>query len=102
MRNAQLNTRKTALAIAVGATVGLAACGGGGGGAPVATVPPNPWMTALILAEQAAASTDTAKEGVANKRAKLLIAAMTLEPKMQQLTCAVPGVIPEFPNCKGG
>lgn len=95
-----LRTRKTALAIAVSATLILGACGGGGD-APVAAVPTNPWMTASILAEQAAASTDTAKEGVANKRAKLLIAAMTLEQKMQQLTGSVPEIVPELPECKG-
>ena len=55
-----------------------------------------------VLAEQTAATSDAAKEAVANKRAKQLIAAMTLEQKMQQLTGAVPGVIPELPSCKGG
>lgn len=96
-----LRTRKTALAIAISATLILSACGGSDG-TPIVAVPTNPWMTASILAEQAASSTDSAKEGIANKRAKLLIAAMTLEQKMAQLTGAVPEVIPELPACKGG
>jgi beta-glucosidase len=98
MRHAQLCTRKAIVAIAVGVALIVVACGGGGDD-PAAT---NAWMSSSILAEQTAASTDTAKEAVANKRAKLVIAAMTLEQKMQQLTGAVPGVIPELPNCKGG
>lgn len=102
-------TRKRCLAMAVGLVMaaGLVACGGGSDGdsggttssAPSASV--NPWMTAAIVAEQAAATTDTAREGVANKRAKLLLAAMTLEQKMQQLTGAMPEIVPELPNCYG-
>lgn len=34
-------------------------------------------------------------------RADLLIAAMTLSQKMQQLTGSVPEIVPEFPQCKG-
>lgn len=104
MRNTSLKTRKTALAIAVGAALILGGCGGGSSPAapPLAAAPANPWMTTSIIADQAAASTDAAKEGVANKRAKLLIAAMTLDQKMQQLTGSVPGIVPELPTCKGG
>jgi beta-glucosidase len=98
MRHAQLCTRKTILTIAVGTALIMGACGGGGD-EPAAA---NAWMSSSILAEQTAASTDTAKEAVANKRAKLLIAAMTLEQKMQQLTGSVPEIVPELPNCKGG
>lgn len=98
MRHAQLCTRKTLLAIAIGTALIVGACGGDGD-EPAAA---NAWMSSSILAEQTAASTDTAREAVANKRAKLLIAAMTLELKMQQLTGSVPEIVPELPNCKGG
>jgi beta-glucosidase len=104
MRHAQVSPRKIALAIAVGAALILGACGGSSTPAPtpVAATPPNAWMTPAIIAAQAAASTDAAKTGVANNRAKLLIAAMTLDQKMQQLTGAVPGIVAELPTCKGG
>lgn len=98
MQHLPLSTRRTALAIAAGTALILVACGGGGGDQPAAA---NAWMSSSILAEQTAAGTDTAKEAVANKRAKLLIAAMTLEQKMQQLTGSVPEIVAELPNCKG-
>ncbi|MEY4500703.1 MAG: hypothetical protein RIS52_593 [Pseudomonadota bacterium] len=62
---------------------------------------PNPWMTAVIVAEQTAASDDVSKEAIANRRAKLLIAAMSLPQKMQQLTGANPEILPELPQCFG-
>ncbi len=62
---------------------------------------PNPWMTPATVAEQAAAKSDAAKEAVANRRAKLLIAAMSLPQKMQQLTGANPEILPELPGCFG-
>ncbi len=61
----------------------------------------NPWMAPPIISEQRAASDDTAREAVANKRARLLLAAMTLEQKLQQLTGAKPEILPELPNCFG-
>ena len=61
----------------------------------------NPWMSATIIAEQASATSDTALEGVANRRARLLIAAMTLPQKMQQLTGSAPEILPELPQCFG-
>jgi beta-glucosidase len=61
----------------------------------------NAWMDGAIIAEQAAAAGDTAREATANKRAKLLIAAMTLDQKLQQLTGAKPEILPELPNCFG-
>ena len=102
------STKKTAMAIAISValTIGLSACGGGDDTASYDTAPSDPavnaWMTSSIIKEMNAATTDSAKETVANKRAQLLIAAMTLEQKMQQLTGAVPEVIPELPQCKGG
>jgi beta-glucosidase len=61
----------------------------------------NPWMDAAIVAEQVATNDDAAREGIANKRAKLLLSAMTLEQKLQQLTGAKPEILPELPNCFG-
>lgn len=88
----------------VAIAAGVLACGlllsacGGGDSAPAG----NAWMSPLIIAEQNSADGDAAKQAVANKRAKQLIAAMTLTQKLQQLSGALPGVIPELPNCKGG
>lgn len=98
-------TKKTAMAIAISVAlaVGLSACGGGGNdGNASSTSAINAWMTSSIIAEMNAAKTDTDKEAVANKRAKLLIAQMTLEQKLAQLSGALPEVIPELPQCKGG
>ncbi|MFK4873496.1 beta-glucosidase [Novosphingobium sp. ZW T3_23] len=59
------------------------------------------WMADAIVAEQGTAKTDAAKEAVALRRAKLLIAAMTTDQKMQQLTGSRPEILPELPNCFG-
>ena len=101
MMQAKFSVRKTALATAVGTALALAACGGDDDD-DNDTPPTNAWMTSTIIAEQAAATTDAAKEGVANRRAKLLIAAMTNDQKLQQLTGSVPEIVPELPDCKGG
>lgn len=95
----QFNTKKTVIAVAISLAlgVGLTACGGSDDASAT-----NSWMSASIIAEQVAAKTDAEKEAVANKRAKQLIAAMTLEQKMQQLTGANPEVLPELPQCFGG
>ncbi len=61
----------------------------------------NPWMADVIIAEQAGAPNDTARETIANKRAKMLLSAMTLEQKLQQLTGAIPEVLPDLPECFG-
>ncbi|KQP13677.1 beta-glucosidase [Pseudorhodoferax sp. Leaf267] len=94
--------KKTALALAIGValTLGIAACGGGGDSEPVPETG-NAWMRASIVARQAAAGTDAEKEAVAKERATLLLAAMTLDQKMQQLTGAMPEVLPELPECYG-
>ena len=60
-----------------------------------------PWMTGAIIDEQAAAQDDAAREAIANRRAKLLLSAMTLDQKLQQLTGAKPEILPELPNCFG-
>lgn len=59
-------------------------------------------MAPAIIAEQSSAGPDTAKEAVANRRARLLIAAMTLPQKLQQLTGSKPELLPELPLCFGG
>ncbi|MEC5398409.1 beta-glucosidase family protein [Uliginosibacterium sp. H1] len=98
---------RLALAVSLVLSVGLVACGGGGDDSPppTTTTPPaasvNPWMTQAIIARQAAATTDSAKEAVANQRAKLLLAAMTLDQKLAQLVGKGPEVIPELPECYG-
>ena len=45
-----------------------------------------PWMNTALAPEQ---------------RAALLVPAMTLDQKLQQLTGALPEIVPEFPQCKG-
>ncbi len=42
---------------------------------------PNPWMAGDIIAEQSAEKADEPKEAIANRRAKMLIAAMSLPAK---------------------
>jgi len=61
----------------------------------------NPWMNQSIIAEQAVTSSDAGKEAIANHRAKLLVSAMTLDQKLQQLTGAKPEILPELPQCFG-
>jgi beta-glucosidase len=101
----RFHARKTALALAISAAfaLGLSACGGSGDDAPAPAAPQplSAWMTQDVVAEQKAAATDAAREAVANRRARLLLAAMTLEQKMQQLTGSMPEIIPELPGCYG-
>ena len=85
--------RGTSVILACGALLGVAR--------PAVAQTPNPWTAPSILAEQRSAATDTAREAVANRRAKLLISAMTLPQKMQQLTGSTPGILPELPQCYG-
>lgn len=61
----------------------------------------NPWMAPAIITEQATATDDTAKEQVAHRRADLLLAAMSLPQKMQQLAGSPPEILPELPQCFG-
>ncbi len=61
----------------------------------------HPWMAEAIVAEQRTAAGDAEREAVANRRARLLLSAMTLEQKLQQLTGAKPEILPELPNCFG-
>lgn len=62
----------------------------------------NLWMSPTIVAQQQGAPNDAAREAVAKRRAKLLISAMTLEQKLQQLTGAKPEILPDLPECFGG
>lgn len=89
---------KCTLALAVG----MAFATGAQGGTEAPLAPVHPWMSAAIIAEQAAASSDAAREAIARERARKLIAAMTLAQKLQQLTGSVPEIVPELPECKGG
>jgi beta-glucosidase len=73
----------------------------GSTGAVAQLAAPNPWMAVTIIAEQRQAPNDTAREAVANRRAKMLLSAMTLDQKLQQLTGAKPEVLPELPQCFG-
>lgn len=66
------------------------------------TAPDLAWMTPSVVAEMKAASDDSAREAVANRRAKLLLGAMTLDQKLEQLTGAKPEVLPDLPTCFGG
>jgi beta-glucosidase len=61
----------------------------------------NTWMTRAIIAEQAAAKSDAGREAVANRRARLLLGAMSLPQKLQQLTGSKPEILPELPRCYG-
>ncbi len=69
--------------------------------APQPVAATNPWMARSVVARQASARSDKAREAVANQRAKLLLAAMTLEQKMQQLTGSKPEILAELPGCYG-
>lgn len=60
------------------------------------------WMSPEIVAELAAAPDETAREAIATRRARLLLDAMTLDQKLQQLTGARPEVLPDLPTCFGG
>jgi beta-glucosidase len=60
-----------------------------------------PWLARTIVAQQAAAKTERSREAVANRRAKLLIAAMSQDQKLQQMTGSRPEIVPELPNCFG-
>jgi beta-glucosidase len=86
------------MAIAIGAASGAPQQVFARAARPVAG---NAWMTRAIVAGQTAAKSHAAKEAVANRRAKLLIGAMSLAQKMQQLTGSRPEILPELPNCYG-
>jgi beta-glucosidase len=105
----RFDIRKIAMSLAMGAALGLglAACGGGGGGGSV-TPPGEPWtghswFDPKIIAEQNAADSDEAREAIARTRARELIAAMSEDQKLTQLTGArgTSTEIPELPDCVG-
>lgn len=62
---------------------------------------PLPWLAPDIMAEVNAAGDDVSREAVAYRRAKALLAAMTLNQKLQQLTGARPEILPDLPSCYG-
>lgn len=69
------------------ATVGIAAAATQRAPASQTTAAPLPWMNTALPPEE---------------RARLLIDAMTLAQKMQQLTGAKPEILPDLPECYGG
>ncbi len=69
--------------------------------APASAQAVQPWLAPEIVAEMAAAKDEAAREAIANQRARLLISAMTLDQKLQQLTGAKPEVLPDLPQCFG-
>jgi len=87
---------------AYGAALMVIAAAGASGAQSAQAQTANPWMTATIVAEQKSAPDDAAREAVARRRAKLLISAMTLDQKLQQLTGAKPEILPDLPACLGG
>ncbi|MEJ5979259.1 glycoside hydrolase family 3 C-terminal domain-containing protein [Novosphingobium sp. PS1R-30] len=58
-------------------------------------------MTRSLVAEQRAARDADKGEAVARRRAKLLVAALSHEQKLQQLTGNRPEIVPELPHCFG-
>lgn len=61
----------------------------------------NPWMDPATVAAMEAAQSDQAREAIARQRADLLLSAMTLEQKLQQLTGARPEILADLPQCYG-
>lgn len=60
------------------------------------------WMDPALIEQMNGASDDAAREAVANRRAQMLLGAMTLDQKLQQLTGAKPEILPDLPECFGG
>ncbi len=60
-----------------------------------------PWLSPDVIAEMTAAGDEGTRETVANRRAKMLLAAMTPDQKLQQLTGARPEILPDLPACYG-
>ena len=82
--------RSGATAKAAGTTLlafGLAALAAGVFTHSAAQAQPLPWMNSGLAPEE---------------RAALLVGAMTLAQKEEQLVGTVPGMLPELPQCKGG
>lgn len=92
--------KRSIMAVAIASAV-LAGCGGGGDVSTPAAPPPPPAPTAMELALK------TAQPWMylglqPDQRATLLVAAMTLVQKQQQLVGSPSGPIPEIPTCTGG
>lgn len=81
---------------------GVAAMAMTAGLSSAASAATNPWMAPAIVAQQQSAPDDSAREAIARQRARMVIGAMTLEQKLQQLTGAKPELLPELPQCFGG
>lgn len=90
-RGQRVNDLKLAVLASAIASAMLAACGGSDGDSTLSQAPPpaptaKPWMSKELPPEQ---------------RADLLVAAMSLPQKQQQLVGSVPGIVPELPECYG-
>lgn len=83
------------------ATLLLLGAGQGAAAQSVTGSQAGPWMARSIVAEQGAARDGDRREAVARRRAKLLIAALSREQKLQQLTGSRPEIVPELPHCFG-
>lgn len=77
--------KKTVLAAAV-ASVMVAGCGGSDSGGGDGGAAGQPWRSQALPAEQ---------------RSQLLVANMTLDQKLQQLTGSNPEILPDLPQCYG-
>lgn len=71
--------------------------------AAIGAAPPadRPWLSPEARAQQAAARTSEQQYAVAARRARQLVAAMTLDQKLQQMTGAEPEILAELPQCYG-
>lgn len=96
----RLRTMLAAGAATLAALAATDACAAGT--AASAATQPLPWMSPEIMRRQAQARDDAAREAVARERAHALLAAMSHERKLQQLTGSRPEILPELPECFGG
>jgi beta-glucosidase len=107
MRTLDTKLKLSAFAVGAAAALALISCGGGGGGGGSSSSEEpwdgHAWFDPAIIAEQNAAATDEAREEVARTRAQDLIAAMSEDQKLTQLTGArtISTDIPELPECAG-
>lgn len=70
-------------------------------GTPAQAGAAQPWMDPAVIARQQSSTQDSARETIAAQRARLLLSAMSLPQKMQQLTGSPPEILPELPQCFG-
>jgi beta-glucosidase len=66
-----------------------------------AAAPQRPWLDAAVVAQQAGAHDDAAREAIARARARQLVKAMNLDQKFQQMAGSPPSILAELPQCFG-